>query len=127
MPNRIYPTIAEAIETHRILIEEFGGSPGIRDFGLLESAIRRPENGYYHDVIEEAAALMESLVNNDPFIDGNKRAGFAVTDGFLRSNGYYLEVGNVQAYEFMVGAMQANNFRLALIRNWIESIVRSLE
>jgi death-on-curing protein len=71
MPPRIYPTVAETIETHRLLIEQFGGLGGIRDMGLLESAVLRAQNGYYSDLIEEGSALMESLANNHAFIDGN--------------------------------------------------------
>lgn len=59
--SRVYPTVEDAIATHDFLIEEYGGSPGIRDRGALESAIFRPQSGYYNSIIEEAAALMESL------------------------------------------------------------------
>jgi Fic/DOC family len=74
-------------ETHRLLIEEFGGLGGIRDMGLLESAVLRAQNGYYSGLIEEASALMESLANNHAFIDGNKRISFVMTDAMLRANG----------------------------------------
>jgi len=87
VPPRIYPTVAEAIEIHRILIDEFGGPHGIRDRALLESAIFRPQNGHYAGVMEEAAALMESLAKNHAFIDGNKRISFVLTDIMLESNG----------------------------------------
>ncbi len=100
MPERAYPTVAEAIEIHRQLVEEFGGSHGLRDQGRLEAAIFRPQAGYYSDLAEEAAALMESLANNHAFVDGNKRASFAVTDTFLRLNGFYLEVEPLGAHKF---------------------------
>jgi len=87
MAAHVYPTVAEAIEIHRQLIDEFGGMHGLRDRGLLEAAIYRPQNGYYDDLVHEAAALMESLANNHAFLDGNKRISFAVTDTFLRMNG----------------------------------------
>jgi death on curing protein len=58
MAEYLYPTVAEAIEMHRLLIEEFGGMHGLRDRGLLEAAIYRPQNGYYDDLIHEAAALI---------------------------------------------------------------------
>ena len=89
MPFRIYPTVAEVIESHRLLIEEFGGLHGIRDQGLLESAVFRPRSGYYSNIIEEAAALMESLANNRSFMDGNKRVAFVMTDTMLRANGHF--------------------------------------
>ncbi len=79
MEQRLYPTVAEAIEIHRQLIDEFGGRHGLRDRGRLEAAIFRPQMGYYNDLVDEAAALMESLANNNAFVDGNKRISFALT------------------------------------------------
>jgi len=92
MPVRVYPTVAEATEIHKQLIQEFSGTQGLRDKGRLEAAILRPQTGYYGTLAEEAAALMESLANNHAFLDGNKRASFAVTDTFLRLNGFYLSL-----------------------------------
>lgn len=69
----LYPTVDEVIAVHVRLIAQFGGSLGIRDRGALESAIARPQSGYYANIIQEAAALWESLSQNHPFIDGNKR------------------------------------------------------
>ncbi len=124
MAARIYPTVAETIETHRLLIEEFGGSHGIRDRGLLESAVMRPQNGYYNDLFEEAAALMESLGNNHAFIDGNKRICFVMTDAMLRANGFFLDVEALDAHRFIVGAMERKEFRFALIRDWLRSAAK---
>ena len=98
MPCRIYPTVAETIETHRLLIEEFGGLHGIRDMGLLESAVFRPQNGYYGGLIEEASALMGLPANNHSFIDGNKRVSSVMTDAMLRANGYFLDVEPFEAH-----------------------------
>ena len=72
---------------HRALIRLFGGATGLRDAGALASALMRPQIGYYESLVDEAAALMESLAMNHPFIDGNKRVAFFVTDDFLRLNG----------------------------------------
>jgi death-on-curing protein len=72
-----YLTVAEVLAMHADQIERYGGSHGVRDPGLLESALNRPQTGYYADLIEEAAALWESLAQNHPFIDGNKRTAFA--------------------------------------------------
>jgi len=127
MPVRIYPTVAEAIETHRLLIEEFGGLPGIRDIGLLESAIFRPQNGYYNDLVEEASALLESLGNNHAFIDGNKRVSFTLTDVMLRANGYFLDADPLEAYDFITNAMNNQEFRFPQIRAWISSIAKPIE
>jgi death-on-curing protein len=124
MPFRIYPTVAEVIETQRLLINEFGGLHGIRDRGLLESAVFRPRSGYYTGLIEEASALMESLANNHPFIDGNKRLSFVMTDAMLRANGYFLDVGPSEAYKFITEAMERQEFRFPTIRDWLTSIIK---
>jgi death on curing protein len=126
MPGRIYPTVAEAIETHRLLIEEFGGSPGLRDRGLPEVAIMRPQSGYYGGLIEEAAALMESLANNHPFIDGNKRISFVMTDAMLRPNGYFIDVEPLAAHKFIIESIEKREFRFDFIRDWLESCAKLL-
>jgi death on curing protein len=126
MPRRVYPTVAETIETHRLLIGDFGGLHGIRDLGLLESAVLRAQNGYYGGLIEEASALMESLANNHVFIDGNKRISFVMTDVMLRANSYFLDVEPEEAHKFITEAMERNGFRFPTIRDWITSIMRVL-
>jgi len=92
--------------------------------GLLESAVLRPQNGYYSSLIEEAAALMESLANNHTFLDGNKRISFVMTDVMLRANGYYLDVEPLAAYKFITEALGRNEFRFPLTRDWIASIAK---
>jgi len=69
-----YPTVGEVIAVHARLIAKFGGSLGIRDRGALESALARPRSGYYTDIIQEAAALWESLSQNHPFVDGTNES-----------------------------------------------------
>jgi len=127
MPRFIYLTVAEAIEMHRHLVQEFGGIQGIRDRGSLEAAIFRPQSGYYDDLVHEAAALMESLANNHPFMDGNKRVSFAVTDTFLRLNGYYLAVEAPTAHKFITDSIGKREFRIGPIRIWLSVHVRPLE
>jgi death-on-curing protein len=119
-----YVTVAEAMEMHRLLIDEFGGMHGLRDRGLLEAAVYRPQNGYYDDLIHEAAALMESLANNHAFLDGNKRISFAVTDTFLRLNGHYLEVEPLTAHQFITNAIGKREFRVRQIREWLSGIAQ---
>src|ERR1700688_2069805 len=126
MPSRIYLTVAEIVEIHRLLIEEFGGLNGTRDQGLLESAVFRPQNGYYNSLLEEAAALMESLGNNHAFLDGNKRISSAATDTMLRANGYFLNVDSHEAHKFIEGSIQKHVFRFPLIRDWFASITKPL-
>src|SRR5580693_3694701 len=127
MPSRIYPTVAETIEAHRLLIEEFGGLDGIRDRGLLESAVLRAQNGYYGNLIEEASALMESLANNHAFLDGNKRVSFVMTDAMLRANGYFLDVEPDEAHKFISDALEKKAFRFLMICDWIGSVVKTLD
>jgi death-on-curing protein len=83
---RDYETVIEALAIHDDQTERCGGAAGVRDLGLLEAALFRPRTGYYTDLIEEAAALWESLPQNHPFIDGNKRTAFAATYTFLVIN-----------------------------------------
>lgn len=126
MPGRIYPTVAETIETHRLLIEEFGGSHGLRDRGLLEAAVFRPQSGYYCNVIEEAAALMESLANNHAFIDGNKRISFVMTDAMLRANGFFIDAEPLAAHKFITESIEKREFRFGVIRDWLASHTKTL-
>jgi death-on-curing protein len=99
-------SLDEVLEIHAVLVARFGGPPGIRDMGLLESALFRPQTGYYADLAEMAAALFESLLMNHPFIDGNKRVAFFATDVFLRLNGWRLEVEAHQAHRFLIGLLE---------------------
>ena len=126
MPSRVYPTVAETIEAQRWLIDEFGGNHGIRDMGLLESAVLRPQSGYYTGLVDETAALMESLAINHPFLDGNKRISLVMGDAMLRCNGYFLDVEPMAAYQFITVALSKNQFRFALIKEWLLSMAKPL-
>jgi death on curing protein len=114
-----YITLAEVLAMHYDQIERYGGSHGFRDPGLLEAAIYRPQTGYYADLIEEAAALWESLAQNHLFIDGNKRTAFAVTYTFLAVNGARLEADAVQTYAFVARLYRANEFRFDKLVPWL--------
>jgi death on curing protein len=126
MAERVYLTVAEVIAIHHQQIEEYGGAHGLRDQGSLEAAVFRSQTGYYNDISEEAAALLESVVNNHAFVDGNKRVGFAATHTFLLVNGSDLHVSSKAAYEFMIGAMEQGKFRFGLIHEWIAEHLVSL-
>ena len=103
-----------------LLIDRFGGGlHGIRDKNAIEAAVFRPQNGHYESLEEEAAALMESLANNNGFIDGNKRPAFAATDVFLRLNGFYIDVTAVEGHDFVDGSIERQEFRFRLILDWI--------
>ena len=121
-----FPTLDEVLEMHEALIDTFGGAHGVRDLGALDSAIMRPQMGYYNSLIEETAAMMESLSNNHPFIDGNKRVAFFATDEFLRMNGYFIECDNELAYAFFIELYDTSSFRFANLVPWLEEHVRPL-
>ena len=115
----------EVLEIHSRLVERFGGQAGIRDSGLLVSALYRPQTGYYEDLTEMGAALFESLIMNHPFIDGNKRVAFFGTDVFFRLNGYKLKVDPVEAHSFLIELLENDKCDFNNLLPWIrQSIVR---
>jgi death-on-curing protein len=121
-----YLSLDEVLAIHERLIEHFGGPPGVRDLGLLESALFRPHTGYYKDIAEMAAALFESLIMNHPFVDGNKRMAFFATDVFLRLNGWKLEVETDAAHIFIIDALERGECDYAHVLPWLqESIEKS--
>lgn len=124
MADRVYLTIGEILQIHHQLIDAYGGIHRIRDSALLESAVFRPQIGYYNSVAEEAAALMESLANNHPFHDGNKRVAFAAAHTFLLVNGFDLEVQPQAAFEFIMHSISAGKFRFGPILEWINNHIR---
>src|SRR5215813_9275528 len=121
-----YLTVAEVYAMQSLLIDLFGGVHGVRDKGAVEAAVFRPQTGYYNSIEEEAAALMESLLKNHGFLDGNKRIAFAASDTFLRINGLYLDVTSDDGYEFIYGSMDRHEFKFAQILQWIREHVKKL-
>lgn len=100
-------TLEETIIIHQDQIEAFGGTDGIRDRGLLESALAQPQASFggqflHQTIYEQAAAYLYHIVMNHPFLDGNKRTAFAVMDTFIRINGYVLTLTNEEAYELVM-------------------------
>ena len=116
-----YLTHTEVLAIHADQIERYGGADGIRDPGLLEAALFRPQTGYYNDLIEEAASLWESLAMNHPFIDGNKRVTFAVTYTFLAINGLRITADPEEAYTFIMDGLEGGTFRFEAIATWLRA------
>ena len=125
MPDNttLFLTRDEVLEIHRRLIERFGGAAGVRDLGLLESALYRPQTGYYSDLIEMAAALFESLIMNHPFVDGNKRVAFFATDVFLRINGARIVVDAKKAHAHIIGLLENNRCDREQLALWLREIL----
>lgn len=121
-----YITLAEALHIHEVLIAAFGGARGVRDMGLLESALLRPQTGYYADLVEEAAALWESLAMNHPFVDGNKRVAYAVTELFLQLNGLDIVPTNKTIESFIYRHLEAGTFDKIVIDRWLRENTKAL-
>jgi death-on-curing protein len=112
-------SLDEVLAIQKRLIERFGGDHGVRDQGLLESALFRPQTGYYTHIEEMAAALFESLLINHAFVDGNKRVAFFATDVFLRLNGWKLVLSADEGEQFIVGMLEANDCSFEKVLPWI--------
>jgi len=122
-----YLTTTDALFFHKHLIERYGGAPGIRDLGALESALHRPQTGYYETLIHEAAALCESLVQNHPFMDGNKRLAFAIVDVFLRINGYTITASSSAIYGRVMKLLEESTFDMEHLVPWLQGIIETTE
>lgn len=114
-----YLTVADVLGMHTVLMQRYGGASGVRDPGALEAALFRPQTGYYDDIVAEAAALMESLATNHPFVDGNKRVAFAAADVFLRINGWRLQRASVQIYAELMQMFESDTFDIAYLDPWL--------
>ena len=114
--TRDYLTAADIIGIHDILLKKYGGAEGVRDMGAIEATVFRPQCGYYSDIIQEACALLESLLIDHPFVDGNKRIAFAASDIFLRINGIHMKAENAEMHRRILAWLAADsNERLLLM------------
>ena len=107
----VFVEIAEVVEIHRDQIDRYGGSLGLRDMGLLESALAMPRAGfsgeYFHsDIYAMAAAYLFHIVKNHPFVDGNKRTGAATSLVFLEVNAAPVQMTNDELVELVLSAAQ---------------------
>ena len=118
-----YLTSEQLLFIHSRLIAETGGSHGVRDLARLESAVARPQAVFdkkelYPDLFLKAAALLDSLVNNHPFIDGNKRTGIAAAALFLQANGRRLTASTSELEEFTTEAVTSHP-DLIILADWL--------
>jgi len=114
-----YIHVDDVLAIHADQIERYGGSQGLRDPGLLEAALFRPQTGYYPSLVDEAAALWESLSQNHPFVDGNKRTAFAATYAFLFINGLRIVARDEDAQEFVLGLYESGQLKFENLRVWL--------
>ena len=120
-----YLSSEQVLFIHSRLVGETGGSHGVRDLGLLESAIARPKATFdgkelYPDLFTKSAALMDSLINNHPFVDGNKRTGVTAAGLFLRINGHKLTAPpeGLEAYTLRVAT---EGMEIAELAAWLHA------
>lgn len=119
MAEIYYVTVEEILFLHDRLIAEFGGSSGIRDMGLLDSALHRPQSGYYATLLEQAAALMQSLALNHAFVDGNKRVAIAGPLTFLRMNGIRISCTADEGEKFLITRVIQDKISIPEISDWL--------
>jgi death-on-curing protein len=118
-----YLTAEQVLFLHARLITETGGSHGLRDLGLVQSAIARPQASFegvdlYPDLFIQTAALLDSLVRNHPFVDGNKRTAITAAALFLRGNGHRLTAMNDEIVAFTL-AVARGEVTLADMTVWL--------
>jgi death on curing protein len=122
--------IGLVINLHEILIDKFGGIYGVRDHNALESAINRPfmtfdQKDLYPSPIEKAAALIESLISNHPFIDGNKRIGYVLMRYFLLENDFDIKASQSEKFDFVIKIAQGQ-LSFEQIRDWLsEKVIKN--
>ncbi len=121
-----YIRVDDILAIHADQIERYGGGEGIRDPGLLDAALFRPQTGYYPTLIEEAAALWESLSQNHPFVDGNKRTAFAATYVFLAINGLDITATDNEAQDFVLGLYDTSSLSSDNLRAWLGENTKAL-
>lgn len=126
MPNPLYLTLDDVLYLHAEQLRLYGGAQGVRDEGLILSALLRPQTGYYGDLVEEAAALWESLAMNHGFIDGNKRVAFASLLVFLGMNGLQLTAEPDEVIAFIYQHLEAGTFRKDVLDAWLRTNTAAL-
>jgi death on curing protein len=120
----VYLTMDDVLAIHDMQIKRYGGAPGVRDAGLVEAAMFRSQSGYYETLIEQAAALWESLGMNHGFMDGNKRVAFAATQVFLRLNGHTIVASQPATINFILGNLERGTFRKDVLHDWLVKHVK---
>ena len=118
-------TLEQLLTIHEDQIDRYGGSHGIRDLNLLESALFRPQSTFsgedlYKTIFDKAAALLHSLVLNHPFVDGNKRTAAVSVIMFLSLNGWVIKVSQKELVKTLLD-IEAKRFTIPGLSNWLKS------
>jgi len=116
--------LKQVISIHLVLIEKFGGADGIKDQGALESALNRPyatfdQKDLYPTPVEKAAAILESILMNHPFVDGNKRTGYVLMRLTLMIGGLDIEASQTEKYDFVIKVAKGE-LQIDQIKDWIK-------
>lgn len=114
-----YLSVVELLSIHSDQIRRYGGAEGIRDIGVLEETVQRPQSDDATDLIEQAAWLWGRLAQHEPFVDANMRTAFAAAYTFLEINGGYLTATVDEAYEFITGLHDDGWFRFGDLEPWL--------
>ena len=122
--SREYLNAPDVLEIHAALKERLGGAHGLRDPGQLDAALYRTQSGYYRDVIEEAAAFWESLSQNHPFVDANKRTALDAMHVFLGINEVELTASSEALYAFVVPLYDEWRFCFEELEPWLRANTR---
>ena len=125
MNKTSFLSVEEILNLHQRTIKVHGGKSGVRDMGLLESAVLRCQSGYYNTLSEQAATLLHSLCMNHCFLDGNKRVGLLAMVVFLKMNGYNLKCKNKTIVDFIIKKVIIEKIDVSEIANWISSKVEA--
>ncbi len=121
-------TLLQVQNIHELLIQQFGGGSGVRDMAALEAALARPyatflETDLYSTPIDKAAAVLESILINHPFVDGNKRTGYVLARLILLENSLDIYASQNEKYE-MVIAVSKGEFRFDEIKQWLTAHIK---
>ncbi len=116
---RRFLSFEQVVEINAEMVRQFGATYALRDAGALYAAVARPQSGYYADIIEEAAALFESLSQNHPFVDGNRRTAITATAVFLMMNGWKLFLSDLETYQWLIGLYETGGVNKAAIESWL--------
>lgn len=123
-PTIQFITVTRVLAIHSYMVKRFGGSEGVRDLGLVESAVARPQSSFggeylYKNIFDMAAALLQSLLKNHPFVDGNKRTALSSASIFLELNGHKLINNHQEEVDFAV-SVDNSNLTLEQISTWLK-------